>query len=99
MPYVVKWIPVGQTKNIESPAAYHDAWQAIDFACTVLKQKPASIWIEGPGGVRIERGVIVLNCQARRRRHQAVRGIERRQGSGRRHATRPKTSISRAHRS
>jgi hypothetical protein len=65
--YVVKWIAVGQTKNLESPAAYRNASQAMDFACTVLKQKPASIWIEGPGGVRIERGVIVINCKARHR--------------------------------
>jgi hypothetical protein len=66
MPYAVKWIMVGESKNRESPEAYRDAAQAIDFACTVLKQKPASIWIEGPGGVRIERSVIVLNCEARR---------------------------------
>ena len=64
--YVVKWILVGESKNRESPDAYRDASQAIDFACTMLKQNPASIWIEGPGGVRIERGVIELNCEARR---------------------------------
>jgi hypothetical protein len=66
MPYAVKWILVGESKNRESPEACRDASQAIDFACTVLKQKPASIWIEGPAGVRIERSVIVLNCEARR---------------------------------
>jgi hypothetical protein len=64
--YVVKWILVGESKNRESPDAYRDASQAIDFACTMLKQKPTSIWIEGPGGVRIERGVIELNCETRR---------------------------------
>jgi hypothetical protein len=64
--YVVKWILTGESKNRESPEAYRDASRAIDFACTVLKQKPASIWIEGPAGARIERGVIVLNCDARR---------------------------------
>ena len=66
MSYIVKWTAIGQTKTLESPAAYQDAPQAIDFACTVLKQKPASIWIEGSGGVRIERVVIKLNCDARR---------------------------------
>jgi hypothetical protein len=66
MPYAVKWILVGESKNRESPEAYRDASQAIDFACTVLKQKPASIWIEGPAGVRIERSVIVINCESRR---------------------------------
>jgi hypothetical protein len=66
LPYVVKWILVGESKNRESPEAYRDASAAIDFACTVLKQKPASIWIEGPAGVRIERSVIALNCEARR---------------------------------
>jgi hypothetical protein len=64
--YVVKWTAAGQTKTLESPAAYEDAPQALAFACTVLNQKPASIWIEGPGGVRIERVVIKMNCDARR---------------------------------
>jgi hypothetical protein len=66
MPYTVKWILVGESKSRESPEVYRDAPQAIDFACTVLKQKPTSIWIEGPAGARIERSVIELNCDARR---------------------------------
>ena len=66
MPYVVKWILAGEPKNRESPEAYRDAPRAIDFACTVLKRKPASIWIEGPAGARIERSVIELNCDALR---------------------------------
>lgn len=64
MPYVVKWTELGQTETRESPSAYRDAPQAMEFACGVLKQKPDSIWIEGPNGVRIERMVIKLNCDA-----------------------------------
>ena len=67
MGYVVKWTAAGQTKTLESPAAYEDAPEAMAFACAALSQKPASIWIEGPGGARIERLAIKLNCDARRR--------------------------------
>ena len=54
---------IGESKDRESSAAYPDASQAIDFACTVLKQKSASIWTQGPARVHIERSVIMLNAK------------------------------------
>jgi hypothetical protein len=65
MPYLVKWkLSGGQT--FQSPIAYPVPAIAIDFACTQLKHSPSDIWIEGPGGVRIERAVIIRGCRDRR---------------------------------
>jgi hypothetical protein len=65
MPYVVKWVAAGQRKVNETPTAYPTPGEAIDFACTILKQRPEKVWIEGPSGQRIEKGAIELNCEAR----------------------------------
>jgi len=65
MAYVVKWVAAGQRKITQAPKTYPTPSDAIDFACTILKQKPEQIWIEGPSGVRIEQQVIELNCEAR----------------------------------
>lgn len=65
MPYVVKWRLSGERRILQSPAAFAVPAAAIDFACTVFKQHPAEIWIEGPGGIRIERDVIFRQCQER----------------------------------
>jgi hypothetical protein len=65
MAYVVKWVAAGQRKIHESPTPYTTPSNAIDFACTVLKQRPERIWIEGPTGIRIEQDAIKLNCGAR----------------------------------
>lgn len=42
-----QWMLIGEGEDRKSSDAYCDALQAIDFACTVLKQNSASIWIEG----------------------------------------------------
>jgi hypothetical protein len=65
MPYIVKWIVMGQQKLNETPTAYPTPSDAIEFACTILKQRPQEIWIEGPSGIRIEREAIERNCEAR----------------------------------
>ena len=65
MAYVVKWVAAGQRKVHEGSMTYATASDAIDFACTILKQKPERIWIEGPSALRIEEDVIKQNCQAR----------------------------------
>jgi hypothetical protein len=65
MAYVVKWVVAGQRKIHESPAGYAIPSTAIDFACTVLKQRPERIWIEGPNGIRIEQDAIKVNFEAR----------------------------------
>lgn len=66
MSYVVKWRLSGKSQTFESPATYAVPSNAIDFACTVFKQHPVDIWVEGPGGIRIERKVIFRQCQDRR---------------------------------
>jgi hypothetical protein len=66
MSYVVKWRLSGKSQTFESPASYPVPSNAIDFACTVFKQHPLDIWVEGPGGIRIERKVIFRQCQDRR---------------------------------
>jgi hypothetical protein len=65
MPYVVKWVPAGEKNPREWPTTFPTPSEAVDFACTVLRQKPKDIWIEGPGNVRMERDLIVRNCKAR----------------------------------
>ena len=65
MPYVVKWLLSAGGKTLQSPAMYALPSAAIDFACTVFKQNPVEIWVEGPGGIRIERDVILRECQGR----------------------------------
>jgi hypothetical protein len=65
MPYVVKWRLAGERRTLQSPAAFTTPAAAIDFACPVFKQHPAEIWIEGPGGIRIERDIIFRQCQER----------------------------------
>lgn len=66
MSYVVKWRLSGKSQTFESSATYAVPSNAIDFACTVFKQHPVDIWVEGPGGIRIERSVIFRQCQDRR---------------------------------
>jgi hypothetical protein len=65
VPYIVKWIAAGQRKVQETLKAYPTPSEAINFACTMLKQRPEKIWIEGPSGVRIEQEAIELNSEAR----------------------------------
>jgi hypothetical protein len=65
MPYVVRWVAAGQVMIRQNPKAYATPGAAVDFACTILKQRPEKIWIEGPNGHRIEREAIELNCEAR----------------------------------
>jgi len=65
MACVVKWVAAGQTKTYVAPTAYSTPSKAIDFACTILKQRPAKIWIEGPSGLRIEQDTIKANCEVR----------------------------------
>jgi len=65
MPYVVRWKLRDQDAPKESPASCAVPSQAIDVACAILKQHPREIWIEGPGGLRIERAIIVRNCRDR----------------------------------
>ena len=50
MSYMVKWKLIGETQTRQSPQTYAGPSQAIDFACTIFKQLPVEIWIEGPGG-------------------------------------------------
>jgi hypothetical protein len=66
MSYVVKWRLSGKSQTFESPASYPVPSNAIDYACTIFKQHPVDIWVEGPGGIRIERKVIFRQCQDRR---------------------------------
>jgi hypothetical protein len=73
MPYLVKWKLTGSSRTYESPVAYPVPSAAIDFACTQLKHSPSDIWIEGPGGVRIERAVIFRGCQDRQPQIQKFR--------------------------
>jgi hypothetical protein len=65
MSYVVKWVPLGERNPREWPATFPTPSEAVDFACTLLRQKPKDIWIGGPGNVRIDRNVIVRNCRSR----------------------------------
>jgi len=65
MPYVVKWVSASGRNQREWPTTFPTPSQAVDFACTVLRQKPKHIWIEGPSGVRIDQDVIIRNCSAR----------------------------------
>ena len=65
MAYIVKWVAGGQTKVYVATTAYSTPSKAIDFACTILKQRPENIWIEGPNGLRIERDKIKANCEVR----------------------------------
>jgi hypothetical protein len=67
MAYVVKWVPLGERRPREWTTTFPTPSQAVDFACTVLRQKPKDIWIEGPGGIRIDQPVIMRNCSARGR--------------------------------
>jgi hypothetical protein len=64
MPYVVKWVPAGERNLREWPTTFSTPSQAVDFACTVLREKPNDIWIEGPSGIRIDRDVIERNCRS-----------------------------------
>ena len=65
MPYVVKWVSAGQRNTREWPTTFPTPSEAMEFACTVLRQKPLNIWIEGPSHLRMERDVIMRNCKAR----------------------------------
>jgi hypothetical protein len=65
MPYVVKWVLASERHLREWPTTFATPSEAVDFACTVLRQKPRDIWIEGPSGVRIDQDVIMRNCSAR----------------------------------
>ena len=47
------------------PTAFPTPSEAIDFACTVLRQRPLRIWIEGPRRFRMEQDMIMRNCEAR----------------------------------
>ena len=66
MAYVVIWVPAGGRNPRKSPTAFPTPSEAVDFACTVLRQRPENIWIEGPSGLRMDRDVIVRNCKALR---------------------------------
>ena len=66
MPYVVKWRLLGEIQHRQSRTQYTVPSAAIEFACTILKQFPLEIWIEGPSGVRIERHVIIRHCSGHR---------------------------------
>jgi len=37
----------------------------MDVTCTVFKQDPIDIWVEGRGGIRIERNIIFRRWQNR----------------------------------
>jgi hypothetical protein len=65
MPYVVKWVPAGAGNPREWPTTFPTPLEAVDFACTILRQRPENIWIEGPSGLRMDRDVIMRNCKAR----------------------------------
>ena len=65
MSYVVKWVAIGESNSREWPTTFRTPSEAIDLACSVLRQKPEDIWIEGPRGVRMDRDVIIRNCSAR----------------------------------
>ena len=65
VPYIVKWVSASERNLREWPTAFATPSEAIDFACTVLRQKPKDIWIEGPSGVRIDQDVIMRNCSVR----------------------------------
>ena len=65
MSYVVKWKLIGESQTRQSPQTYAGPSHAIDFACTIFKQLPVEIWIEGPDGLRIERDVIFRECRSR----------------------------------
>jgi len=65
MPWVVKWKLSNGRETLQSRQAYAVPSDAIDFAGTIFKQHPVEIWIEGPGGSRIERDAIFRQCQDR----------------------------------
>lgn len=65
MSYVVKWKLSGDKETLQSRKTYAVPSDAIDFACTIFKQHPVEIWIEGPEGIRIERDVIFQECRGR----------------------------------
>jgi len=66
MSYIVKWRFSGQSKGHASPINFRTPLEALDFACTILRQSPTEIWIEGPSDVRIEQEIIRRHCQSRR---------------------------------
>ena len=64
MAYVVKWKLTGEEEAHASPETYATPSDAMDFACTIFKQLPIEIWIEGPEGT-IERDAIFRECRDR----------------------------------
>jgi len=65
MPYVVRWVPSGAEDELESPE-YDRPSDAMEFACAILSQRPARIWIENEAGARIDQPTIAQACQERR---------------------------------
>ena len=65
MAYLVKWRLRGERRTFESPETYAVPSAAIEFAATILAQHPIEIWIEGPGGLRIEQSAISRASQNR----------------------------------
>ena len=65
MSYIVKRRIFPQSRNHELPASYRTPLEALDFACTALRQGPTEIWIEGPCDVRIQEEIIHRHCQSR----------------------------------
>jgi len=54
-----------ERQTLESRETYAVPSETIDFACTIFKQHPVEIWIEGPEEIRIERDVIFRACRDR----------------------------------
>ena len=68
MPYFVKWYIAGQDEAQEQQTAYATSDHAMDFACAILRQDPADIWVEDDSGNQVA-------LAARIRRHCAARGL------------------------
>ena len=69
MPYVVKWIPPGESRTIEHPARFDTVAEAMDHGCVALELEPAELWIEDDEGLCIaEIPRIIEHCAKRRLR-------------------------------
>jgi hypothetical protein len=64
--YHVKWRLAADKKTAEHYIRSERRSEALDFACAVLQQKPADIWVEDEYGARIaEKENIIDHCRRR----------------------------------
>ena len=64
MPYAVKWTTTNPDRTVQSPTRYGHPTEAMEFACAILYQSPAEIWVEDERGNRIaDRAKIAAYCR------------------------------------